>query len=195
MNQQSLPASQSTDVQNGAHRRVSQMTAQFNLERSHSPISRTGTPSMHHDPNIAPQHMFDGVSLQDHPFHTPALPQLGGHPSPGSLDQPMTYEALLAQNAVLKTRVSELEVINMMFSDNETNLRRERDEAMQAQEAFKRRIEELEGHIQGDELAHTHKRARVDSPAEGYHREEQGVPVSHDAAAPALALAPELVEQ
>ena len=150
---------------------------------------------MHHDPNIAPQHMFDGVSLQDHPFHTPALPQLGGHPSPGSLDQPMTYEALLAQNAVLKTRVSELEVINMMFSDNETNLRRERDEAMQAQEAFKRRIEELEGHIQGDELAHTHKRARVDSPAEGYHREEQGVSVSHDAAAPALALAPELVEQ
>ncbi len=136
---------------------------------------------MHHDPNIAPQHMFDGVSLSDHAFQTPALPQLGGHPSPGSLvslndrqiEPPMAYETLVAQNAALKTRVSELEVINMVFSDNENNLRRERDEAIQAQEAFKRRIEELERHMQGDELAHPNKKARRESPAEERHGEAQ----------------------
>ena len=147
---------------------------------------------MHHDPNIAPQHMFDGVSLHDHQFQTPALPQLGGHPSPGSLDQSMTYDALLAQNAVLKTRVSELEVINMMFSDNESNLRRERDEAMQAQEAFKRRIEELEGqHLHGEEMAHPNKRARIEYDTEEQQREEHAMAGSHDA----LVLAPELVQQ
>lgn len=151
---------------------------------------------MHHDPNIAPQHMFDGVSLADHQFQTPALPQLGSHPSPGALgqlhdrqlEQPMNYETLAAQNAVLKTRVSELEVINMMFSDNENGLRRERDEAIQAQEAFKRRIEELESHIQADEQAHPNKRARVESPADEQRREVRGVPVSSDmtTAAPAF---------
>lgn len=125
---------------------------------------------MHHDPNIAPQHMFDGVTLQDHSFQTPALPVLGNHPSSGSmvslnnrqLDGPMTYEQLLNDNTVLKTRVSELEVINMVYLDNENNLRRERDEAISAQNAFKRRIEELEEKLQNEaELEHPHKRARV----------------------------------
>ncbi|KAK5944502.1 GATA zinc finger protein 3 [Knufia obscura] len=203
INQQSLPASQSTDVQNGAHRRVSQMTAQFNLERSHSPISRTGTPSMHHDPNIAPQHMFDGVALQDHQFQTPALPQLGGHQSPGSLvslndrqlEQPMSYEALVAQNAVLKTRVSELEVINMVFSDNENNLRRERDEAIQVTDHFKRRIEELEQQLQSNELAHPNKKQRVESPSEAQQGEEQAVSALNDAPAPTAAPAQEVEQQ
>lgn len=127
---------------------------------------------MHNDPNIAPQHMFDGVTLQDHTFQTPALPTLGNHPSPGSIasmndrpsEAPMTYEQLLAQNTHLKTRVSELEVINMMYSDNESNLRRERDEAIGAQNAFKRRIEELEEQINNTtELEHVNKRARTEN--------------------------------
>lgn len=172
MNQPSLPASQSTHIgQNGTHQRVSQMAGQIGVERSHSPVSRTGTPSMHHDPNIAPQHMFDGVTLQDHTFQTPALPTLGNHPSPGSiaslndrqLEPPMTYDQLLAQNTLLKTRVSELEVIKMVYSDNEINLRRERDEAIGAQNAFKRRIEELEEQLQnGWESTHVNKKARIE---------------------------------
>lgn len=126
---------------------------------------------MQHDPNIAPQHMFDGVTLQDHSFQTPALPTLGNHPSPGSiaslnnrqLEAPMTYEQLLTEVTVLKTRVSELEVINMVYLDNENNLRRERDEAISAQNAFKRRIEELEEKLQGgSEPEHPKKRARTD---------------------------------
>lgn len=79
-------------------------------------------------------------------------------------EAPMTYEQLLAQNTHLKTRVSELEVINMMYSDNESNLRRERDEAIGAQNAFKRRIEELEEQINDNtELEHVNKRARTEN--------------------------------
>lgn len=80
----------------------------------------------------------------------------------------MTYEQLLAQNTHLKTRVSELEVINMMYSDNENSLRRERDEAIGAQNAFKRRIEELEEQLNnGSELEHANKRARTEQSGTG----------------------------
>lgn len=151
-------------MQNGAHRRVSQMNTQLYPERSQSPISRTGTPSMHHDPNIAPQHMFDGVALADHVFQTPALPSLGNHPSPGS--EHLTYEQLLAQTTMLKTRVSELEVINMMFQDNLNNLSREKDDAVRGQEDLKRRVEELEHQAQMSlvdlDQPHPHKKPRLD---------------------------------
>lgn len=141
---------------------------------------------MHHDPNIAPQHMFDGVTLQDHGFQAPALPVLGNHPSPGSMvslnnrqmDGPMTYEQLLTDNTVLKTRVSELEVINMVYLDNENNLRRERDEAISAQNAFKRRIEELEEKLAKEtELEHPNKRQRTEYPEADA---EQAAPVPEE---------------
>ena len=155
-------------MQNGAHRRVSEMSLS-NLQRSQSPISRTGTP-LHHDPNIAPQHLFDGVALSDHVFQAPALPNLGSHPSPGSLgsfaqpsDSLLSVEQLIAQNTLLKTRVSELEVINMMYSDNENNLRKDRDEAVRAHEDLKRRFEELERSVQGSsDLPHPNKKARIE---------------------------------
>lgn len=80
---------------------------------------------MHHPSNIAPQHIFDGVSSFDHNFQpSPSLPSLQlRHPSPGStsslndrhLEPPQTYEGLLQANTTLKTRVSELEVINDLF--------------------------------------------------------------------------------
>lgn len=126
---------------------------------------------MHHDPNIAPQHMFDGVALHDHAFQTPALPHLGSHPSTNSMSGmhdrsiesgPLTYEELVASNNVLRTRVSELEVINMMYTDNENNLRRERDEALQAKEELKRRIAELEYQASSSEPDRPSKRARID---------------------------------
>jgi len=154
--QPSLPASlpDMSQLQNSmnAHRRVSQMAAS---ERSNSPISRISTPSMHHDPNIAPQHMFDGVTLNDHPFQpSPSLPALHlSQPSPGSmssindrsnLEPPQTYEQLLAQNATLRTRVSELEVINMVFSDNENTLRIEKEAALRRVHELEARVRELE---------------------------------------------------
>jgi len=44
--------------------------------------------------------------------------------------------------------VSELEVINMVYSDNENNLRAERDRAVKERDEMKRKFEELEKRIQ-----------------------------------------------
>jgi GATA-binding protein len=119
--------------------------------------------------------MFDSVTLGDHGFN-PAntLPALQlRQPSPGStssvvdrhLEAPQTFEGLLASNTSLKTRVSELEVINGLFRgrvaeleqsdaaarrsemivrDSEARLRRSLDEAQRREEDLKRRISELE---------------------------------------------------
>ena len=160
-----LPASQSVDMatpQN--HRRVSQMAASVTSDRSHSPISRTNTPGLHHDPNIAPQHLFDGVTLNDASFGgSPSLPHLNlGQPSPSNLEGTISYEQLLAANTNLRTRVSELEVINMVYSDNENSLRTERDSAVRERDELKRRLEELEQRLNDTiDLAHPSKKTKL----------------------------------
>ncbi|KAA6410014.1 MAG: GATA transcription factor [Lasallia pustulata] len=159
------------------HRRTSHKTSSGASERSNSPPSRTGTPVIHHS-NIAPQHMFDGVSLTEHTFHpSPSLPALHlSHPSPGStsslnerhLEPPQTYEGLLAANTTLKTRVSELEVINDLFrgrvaqleqADENTRqdeavqrnahlqLRQALEQSQQREDSLKRRVDELERQV------------------------------------------------
>jgi GATA-binding protein len=132
--------------------------------------------SLHHNSNIAPQHMFDSVTLGDSSFN-PAntLPALQlRQPSPGStssmvvdrhLEVPQTYEGLLAANTSLKTRVSELEVINELFRgrvaeleqsdatarrsemiarDSEARLRRSLEDSQRREEDLKRRISDIE---------------------------------------------------
>lgn len=147
------------------HRRSSQKASSGASDRSHSPISRTETPSLHHDPNIAPQHIFDGVSLNDQPFHhSPSLPGLHlSHPSPGStsslndrhLEPPQTYDQLLVANTQLKTRVNEVEVINIMQRESENRLRSEVND-------LKNRINELEHLLQGrDAEQPSSKRVRL----------------------------------
>lgn len=134
------------------HRRVSQMAASVASDQSHSPISRTGTPSGHHDPNIAPQHLFDGVTNLSDPHYNgiPTDPALHlSQPSPGTHNGPstgghMSYDELVALNTSLRTRVSELEVINMVYHDNEQGLCRARDQAIKERDEMKRRVEELE---------------------------------------------------
>ncbi|KAL1981372.1 hypothetical protein VTN96DRAFT_2715 [Rasamsonia emersonii] len=162
------------------YRRASRKTSPGHSDRSNSPISRTNTPGVpslqqQHNSNIAPQHMFDSVTLTDHNFNNSnTLPALQiRQPSPGStssvvdrhLDVPQTYEGLLAANTSLKTRVSELEVINELFRgrvaeleqsdatarrsemivrDSEVRLRRSLEEAHRREEELKRRISELE---------------------------------------------------
>ena len=140
-------------------RRVSQMAASVTSDRSHSPVSRTGTPGVQHDPNIAPQHLFDGATtMTDHHFNgSPSLPPLHlNQHSPSTislsndrhLDAPMSYDQLVATNTNLRTRVSELEVINMVYSDNENSLRIERDRSIQERDDLKRKVEELERRLQ-----------------------------------------------
>lgn len=134
--------------------------------------------------------MFDGVvSLPDNAFN-PALPALS-QDLVALNDQPamaLTYEQLVAHNTALRTRVSELEVIQMMYSDNENNLRRERDEAIKGQEDLKRRIEQLEmtataaaaAAVEAAEAAnsleeadHQHKRPRLSDAAGDSDRERE----------------------
>lgn len=110
--------------------------------------------------------MFE-QALNGDTFHSPSLPSFGfRHPSPGAmsisngshLEAPPPYDTLAAQNTALKTRVSELEVINDLFRGRVTELEtseaaaRSREKQLElevkdaeAREAdLKRRLEELE---------------------------------------------------
>jgi GATA-binding protein len=128
-----------------------------------------------HNSNIAPQHMFDSVTRGDGTLNAsgslPSLPLR--QPSPSAVDRqlgesPQTYESLLALNTSLKTRVSELDLINELFRgrvaeleqsdasarrsemiarDSEARLRRSLDESQRREENLKRRVEELEHQI------------------------------------------------
>lgn len=148
------------------HRRASGKISSGLSDRSQSPVSRTGTPGFPHHSNIAPQHLFDGA-LHSDAFHSPSLPSFGfRQPSPGAmssingshLEPPPPYDTLAAQNTALKTRVSELEVINDLFRGRvseletseqaargrESQLRTELEQIKQREADLKRRLEELE---------------------------------------------------
>lgn len=118
--------------------------------------------------------MFDAVTLSEHGFNPSTLAaslQLQ-HPSPDStsandrhMKAPQTYEGLMALNTSLKTRVSELDLINELFRgrvsqleqseaaarraemvarDAESLLRRSLEESQQREEELKRKISALE---------------------------------------------------
>lgn len=177
------------------NRRVSQKVSSGDSDRSNSPVSRTETPSVNHPSNIAPQHMFDGVSLSDHQFHSPRIPSFQiRQPSPGStssindrhLEPPQTFEGLLQANTHLKTRVSELEVINDLYRgtvtqyeqgnapqaemiprDSESQLRQLLEQSQRREEGLKRQVEDLEREVadlRADQPAA--KRARLSEASE-----------------------------
>lgn len=159
-----------------SHHRGSRKGSAGPSDRSNSPVSRTNTPGFQHHSNIAPQHMFDSVTLSDHSFNPSAavLPSLHLHnpslsstssPNERHLETPQTYEGLLAANTSLKTRISELELINELFRgrvaeleqsdaaarrsemivrDSESRLSQSLEEARRREEGLKRRIGELE---------------------------------------------------
>lgn len=124
------------------HRRTSQKSANGHSDGSNSPISRTATPSMYGS-HLPP---FNGHSLDDHyNHHSPSLPPMHlRQPSPGrstsplngahGLEVPQTYEQLIAQNSSLKTRVSELEVINELFRGRVTQLEQDESNARRGEE-------------------------------------------------------------
>lgn len=99
--------------------------------------------------------MFDGVSLSDHAFHpSPSFPSLQlNQPSPGStssyndrhLEPPQTYETVVSANTALKTRVSELEVINDLFRGRVTEL--EQNNAITQRGEMERRESNMQLHI------------------------------------------------
>jgi GATA-binding protein len=109
--------------------------------------------------------MFE-QALSGDVFHSPSLSAFGHRaPSPANssingshLEAPLPYESLAAQNTALKTRVSEMELINDLFRnrvtelensenaarDTEAKLRAELEEIKQRESDLKRRLEEFE---------------------------------------------------
>lgn len=119
--------------------------------RAPSPNSlhRSGTPSG--NPNIAPQHIFDTVSLPSDTFASPSLPHFSlRQPSPAptlngsSQSHPsQSYEELVHQNNTLRTRVSELEVINDLFRGRVSELESSEQNARTKGDDTQRLIAEL----------------------------------------------------
>lgn len=99
-----------------AARRASQKSINGHPVDDNSPVSRTGTPNVYH-PHLPIDHNLE------YQFQAQQIPGFGvPTASPGRAPSPMngehmpqTHEQLLAANASLKTRVSELEVIQELY--------------------------------------------------------------------------------
>lgn len=100
--------------------------------------------------------MFDGATLSNHDFQSPSLPALNlRQPSPGStssqndrhLEPPQTYDGLLQVNNRLRTRVTELELINDLFKTEVSKLDMTQqllEQSKQRETDLKRQLDELE---------------------------------------------------
>ncbi|KAE9971997.1 hypothetical protein EG328_005273 [Venturia inaequalis] len=206
---QSLPAAYPSNIPVDPQRRTTSQPLSTPLipgsERSVSPLSRTGTPGLGGQ-NIAPQHLFDSVVHMPNgsvdPYgNSPPHPAFNfrAH-SPGAAStSSLTNGSLSASNGVapshhleppslrreqsevteLKTRVSELEVINDLFRGRVTELERlEKDAREEAERArlsehtmasafneAKRRINELEAEVASAREEPQTKKVKVtDSP-------------------------------
>lgn len=139
--------------------------------------------------------MFDTTHIADHHHlsHSPSLPALHlRHASPGStislndrhLEPPQTYDGLLQANTSLKTRVSELEVINGLFKGRVQELERAEYGQRQALEQSRLREDDLRRRL--EELEHHVTELRRDSP--GYNsakrRLDNGLPNPADHSPP-----------
>lgn len=141
-------------------------------DRSKSPLSRAPTPGGLSNPNIAPQHLFDSVTMDGQPqFQSPALPfsqfrapsPAGSSVNGSHLEPPPTYES----QKVLQTRISELEVINDLFrgrvGELEMLARETENKARNDMEEAKRKIDQLESELaELRECGHKHKKVRLD---------------------------------
>lgn len=166
-------------------RRVSHKFSSAASDRSNSPISRIGTPLTQggHPSNIAPQHLFDNATQG---FESPSLPSFTlRQPSPssssanGASHDPTApvpaYDSSSLGADALKTRVSELEVINGLFRGrvseleaSEQDTRRQLEAALAREQELRKRIEELELQAALPYGQRQAKRAKLNGDANGY---------------------------
>jgi GATA-binding protein len=148
---------------------------------TNSPLSRAGTPGLGNH-NIAPQHIFDQVihipTGSDGYGPSPALPQFpfGGEispdPSSGHAAQGNGHLELSQDVTHIKTRVSELEVINDLFRGRVNELEsmlqerlQEVETERQAKEALRKELNEAKrriGELEEETGHHRPKRLRVE---------------------------------
>lgn len=135
------------------------------LDDTQSPISRTGTPNMYN--NAHGLQMYPG--MDDAQFQTQGLgfgvgaTADGRVPSPMNGGHPSTQEALLAENASLKTRVSELEVIQELYRGRLEQLETEEAQTQQNKSELHSQLEaaqQTEGQLRID-LEESHRRENM----------------------------------
>lgn len=90
------------------------------------------------------------------------------------LDIPQTYEQLIAANSSLKTRVSELEVINELFrgrvtqlEQDEQNARRGEEMRRESEQNLKAQLEDLQRHLQESQRRENQLKRRLDDIERG----------------------------
>lgn len=150
-----------------AARRASQKSINGHPVDDNSPVSRTGTPNVYH-PHLPIDHNLE------YQFQAQQIPGFGvPTASPGRAPSPMngehmpqTHDQLLAANASLKTRVSELEVIQELYRGRLHQLETE-ENIRQASEPGK-----LEAQLRGqiDAMAEAHQ--QLQKELEESHRRE-----------------------
>ena len=121
---------------------------------------------------------YNGHGLDDHYNHSPSLPPLhlrqpspgrSASPSNGGLEVPQTYEQLIANNSALKTRVSELEVINELFrgrvtqlEQDEANARRGEDMRREAEMSLSHQLEQSQLRLEESQRRENQLKRRLD---------------------------------
>lgn len=176
--EQSLPAATTPMNHNGMHMqshdatstamaavaRANQGRPNGHMGDNNSPVSRTTTPSMY-DPHLP---VFQGMDPNQ--FQSPSLPQYpipGGSPGRSGSPvngEPETREQLIAANASLKTRVSELDLINELYRGRLTQLEAD----SQAQDNYRHAAEQA----QKNEAHERAMREDIQRQLEDSHRRE-----------------------
>lgn len=146
-------------------------SANGTLEGADSPISRTGTPSMYNQsmPSFMVDDPYNGTGVSG--FGPPG--DGSGSPMNGdrSLDTPQTHEQLIAHNSSLKTRVSELEVINELFRGRLSQLEQQEAAARRGQEVSSLEQSQLRAQLEASEENQKTLRAQMDDS----HRRENSM--------------------
>jgi GATA-binding protein, other eukaryote len=150
--------------------------ANGHVDGSHSPVSRTATPSMY-NPTMNPFKVMDESQFQGSSFQTfgtggasagrPTSPVNGDR----HLDIPQTHEQLIAANSSLKTRVSELEVINDLFRTRLAQLEQEEASARRARELSDQAEKQTRSQLEANKQTESQLRAQL----EDSHRRENNL--------------------
>lgn len=119
---------------------------------------------------------FNAGMLDDAQFTSTNGPLHARQPSPGrstsplngahALETPNTYEQLIAQNAVLKTRVSELEVINELFRGRVAQLEQDEKNAKRGEEMHRESEQNLVVRLQQSQGREDDLKRRLDALAD-----------------------------
>lgn len=131
-------------------------------------IPQGDSPGFNTQQNIAPSHIFDTVSLASDAFASPALVGFGlTQPSPTNanathLDQPQSFDALSAQNSLLRTRVSELEVINDLFRGRVGELEQSEQDARSSERMKDEEVERYKADLSAANAKLENLQRRVD---------------------------------